>query len=72
MDVQPRAPYLAAIEERQRKVWSSGNYSKHGAHFAFTAQLLCEAVDLRPGRRVLGVATRNGNAALATPAASAT
>ncbi len=65
MDVQPRAPDLAAIEERQRKAWPSGIYSKQGAHFAITAQLLCEAVDLLPGRRVLDVATGNGNTALA-------
>ncbi|HEV3495836.1 MAG TPA: SAM-dependent methyltransferase, partial [Actinomycetes bacterium] len=30
-----------------------------------TAELLCEAVDLRAGHRVLDVACGNGNAALA-------
>ncbi len=65
MDAWSQVPDLAAIEERQRKAWSSGNYSKQGAHFVIIAELLCEAVDLRPGRRVLDVATGNGNTALA-------
>ena len=65
MDARFRTPNLAAIMERQRKAWASGNYSKQGAHFAIIAELLCEAVDLRPTRRVLDVATGNGNAALA-------
>ncbi len=64
MNTQPRTPD-PATKERQRKAWSSGNYSKQGVHFVIIAELLCEAVDLRPGRRVLDVATGNGNTALA-------
>ncbi len=65
MAAQPRTPDLAVIKERQQKAWSSGDYSKPGARLVIMSELLCEAVDLRPGRRVLDVATGNGNAALA-------
>lgn len=54
-----------AIKERQQKAWSSGDYGKPGVRLVIIAELLCEAVDLRPGRRVLDVATGNGNTALA-------
>ncbi len=66
MSMQPQAPDLAAIKERQQKAWSSGDYSKPGVTLVLIAELLCEAVDLHPGRRVLDVATGNGNTALAT------
>jgi SAM-dependent methyltransferase len=65
MSTQPQAPNLAAIKERQQKAWSSGDYSKPGVTLVLIAELLCEAVDLHPGRRVLDVATGNGNTALA-------
>ncbi len=67
MDAQPKkgTPRRAEIEERQRKAWSSGNYARQGAHLLIIAELLCEAVELRPGSRVLDVATGTGNAALA-------
>ena len=65
MNTQRQAPDPAEIEERQREAWASGNYSKQGAHFVIIAELLCEALDLRPGRRVLDVATGSGNVALA-------
>ncbi len=65
MNAQPQTPDLAVIKERQQKTWSSGDYSKVGETLVLIAELLCEAVDLRPGRRVLDVATGNGNTALA-------
>ena len=65
MNTQHQVLHSAAFDERQRKAWSSGNYSKQGVHFVIIAELLCEAIDLRPGRRVLDVATGNGNTALA-------
>ncbi len=65
MNVQPSIPNLAAIKQRQQKAWSAGDYSKIGVIFVVIAEMLCEAVDLRPGRRVLDVATGHGNAALA-------
>lgn len=63
--MRSRTPDPEEIEERQREARASGNYSKQGAHFVIVAERLCEAVDLRPGRRVLDVATGSGNAALA-------
>ncbi len=65
MTAQPQAPNLTAIKERQRQGWSSGDYAKEGVRFIIMAELLCEAVDLRSGSRVLDVATGTGNAALA-------
>ena len=65
MATQPQAPDLAAIKERQQKAWSTGDYGKVGAKLIIMGELLCEAVDLRPGQRVLDVAGGNGNTALA-------
>ena len=56
---------IATIKQRQQAAWSSGDYATVGARFPITAELLCEAVDLRAGERVLDVACGNGNAALA-------
>ena len=56
MATQPQAPDLKAIKERQQKAWSSGDYGKVGATLVIMAEMLCEAVDLRPGQRVLDVA----------------
>jgi SAM-dependent methyltransferase len=53
------------IKERQQAAWASGDYSAVGARLPLVAELLCEAVDLRAGERVLDVACGNGNAALA-------
>src|ERR671912_665012 len=65
MATQPQTPDLKAIKERQQKAWSSGDYGKVGAMLVLMAEMLCEAVDLRPGQKVLDVACGNGNAALA-------
>jgi SAM-dependent methyltransferase len=64
MDV-PRSPDLAEIKQRQRRAWASGDYAMFGAGFLIVSELLCEAVDLRPGQKVLDVATGSGNTALA-------
>lgn len=56
---------IATIKERQQATWASGDYSAVGSRLLPTAELLCEAVDLRAGERVLDVACGNGNAALA-------
>jgi ubiquinone/menaquinone biosynthesis C-methylase UbiE len=45
--------------------WSAGNYAQVGNTLLLTAELLCEAVDLRAGQQVLDVASGSGNAALA-------
>jgi SAM-dependent methyltransferase len=56
---------LATIKERQQLAWASGDYAAFGAGLLIMSELLCEAVDLRPGQKVLDVATGSGNTALA-------
>src|SRR5215207_10460535 len=58
-------PDLAAVKRRQQATWSSGDYAVIGTTLAITGELLCEAVELRAGQRVLDVAAGNGNATLA-------
>ena len=66
MSITTVAPIdLAAVKSRQQATWSSGDYAVIGTTLAITGELLCEAVDLRPGQRVLDVAAGNGNASLA-------
>ncbi len=61
---QPQ-PDLAAVKSRQQATWSSGDYAVIGTTLSITGELLCEAVELRPGQQVLDVAAGNGNATLA-------
>ena len=60
----PTTPDLAAIKQRQQQTWATGDYAVVGSTLVVMGELLCEAVDLRAGQRVLDVATGNGNAAL--------
>lgn len=53
------------MKERNRAMWSSGDYSLIGVVFVPVSELLCEAVELRAGQKVLDVATGTGNTALA-------
>jgi len=54
-----------AVKTRQRAAWSTGNYAIVGTTLQIVGELLCEALDLRAGARVLDVAAGNGNATLA-------
>ena len=56
---------LAAVKERQQRTWSSGDYGAVGATLQIISEELCEAAELRPGWRVLDVATGNGGTAIA-------
>jgi len=56
---------LQVIKGRQQATWSAGDYARIGNTILLTAELLCEAVDLRSGQQVLDVAGGTGNAALA-------
>ena len=56
---------LTELKARQRKIWSSGDYGSVAWVTVPLADVLCEAVDLRPGSAVLDVATGTGHVALA-------
>jgi SAM-dependent methyltransferase len=62
---QTAQPDLAAVKARQQLMWASGNYAAVAARIVPMAEHLAEAAGLRPGDRVLDVATGSGNAALA-------
>ena len=59
------APDLAAVKTRQQAMWASGDFAVIGTTLQIVGEMLCEAVDLRAGERVLDVAAGNGNATLA-------
>ncbi len=52
------------ITERQRGVWSCGDFNVIALPSMAAAEALCQSVDPRPGMRVLDVACGSGNAAL--------
>src|SRR3954467_6497849 len=56
---------LNALKIRQQAAWSSGDYAVVGTTLQIVGEELCEALDLRPGSKVLDVAAGNGNATLA-------
>lgn len=56
---------LAAVKAKQQGAWSSGDYALIGTTLQITGEMLCEAMDVRAGSRVLDVAAGNGNATLA-------
>jgi ubiquinone/menaquinone biosynthesis C-methylase UbiE len=61
----PPAIDLGAVKSRQQAAWASGDYAIIGTTLQIVGETLCEAMDLRPGSRVLDVAAGNGNATLA-------
>lgn len=56
---------LSAVKNKQQAAWSAGDYAVVGTTLQIVGESLCEALDLRPGARVLDVAAGNGNATLA-------
>jgi ubiquinone/menaquinone biosynthesis C-methylase UbiE len=64
VETTPKAD-LAALKNRQRAAWSSGNYAIIGTTLQIVGEDLCEALDLRAGQKVLDVAAGNGAASLA-------
>jgi len=64
MTVQSQASNLSVIKDRQQKTWTSGNYTRIGNTLVIMGELLCEAVDLHAGDKVLDVATGSGNTAI--------
>jgi ubiquinone/menaquinone biosynthesis C-methylase UbiE len=61
----PAQPDLAAVKARQQGAWSAGDYAVVGTTLQIVGEELCEALDLRPGSKVLDVAAGNGNVTLA-------
>ncbi len=55
----------SAIKTKQMASWESGDYAVVGNTLPLMAELLCEAMDVRSGWKVLDVAAGNGNASLA-------
>ncbi len=58
-------PDLAAVKQRQQRMWASGDFSKVATPLVIVGESLCEAVDVSAGQRVLDVACGSGTAALA-------
>jgi len=56
---------FVAFKERQQQGWLTGDFGIIARTIVLVGELLCEAVDLRPGQQVLDVATGTGNTALA-------
>jgi ubiquinone/menaquinone biosynthesis C-methylase UbiE len=57
---------FAAVTDRQRKVWSLGDFGRFAVVLVpLHSELLCEAAGLRPGELVVDVAAGNGHTALA-------
>ncbi|HEY1362016.1 MAG TPA: class I SAM-dependent methyltransferase [Xanthobacteraceae bacterium] len=61
----PLQPDLTTVKTRQQSAWSSGDYAVVGTTLQIVGEQLCEALDLRPGSKVLDVAAGNGNVTLA-------
>src|ERR1700753_2976533 len=58
-------PDLMALKATQHAAWSSGDYAIVETTLQIVGEELCEALDLRPGQKVLDVAAGNGNVTLA-------
>lgn len=56
---------FAAIKDKQRAGWETGDYPRVGNTLQIIAELLIEAADVRAGQQVLDVACGQGNAAIA-------
>jgi SAM-dependent methyltransferase len=59
------APDLRAVKQRQQVMWASGDFHAVATLIQPVADMLCDAVDVQAGSRVLDVATGSGNAAIA-------
>ena len=55
---------LDEVKAQQQRTWATGDFAMIAWNTVFPGELLCEAVELRAGHKVLDVATGSGNAAL--------
>ena len=58
---------LEALKRRLQQTWAAGDFSMIATQQLLVGELLCEAVDVHPGQRVLDIAT--GRGAVLFPAA---
>ena len=56
---------LAEVKSGQQEAWASGDLAVFANTIVIVSELLCEAMDLRAGQKVLDVATGTGNTAIA-------
>lgn len=55
---------LEGVKQQQQQTWATGDFAVIGWNTVYPGELLCEAVDLRAGHRVIDVAAGSGNVAL--------
>ena len=65
MQTSMPAPDFAAMKTRQHGAWSSGDYAVVGTTLQIVGEMLCEALNMHAGQKVLDVAAGNGNVSLA-------
>jgi ubiquinone/menaquinone biosynthesis C-methylase UbiE len=56
---------IAGVDTGAGGTWASGDYARVGNLWPLVSELLCETAAIRPGERVIDVATGTGNTALA-------
>ncbi|HEY1537825.1 MAG TPA: class I SAM-dependent methyltransferase [Solirubrobacteraceae bacterium] len=56
---------LDMVKKVQQHMWSEGDFATVATGIVIVGELLCEAIDVMPGERVLDVACGSGTAALA-------
>jgi len=65
MAVTAQRDRYALMTQQARAMWALGDFARAAAEQVVVAELLCRAVDIHPGERVLDIAAGSGNAALA-------
>ena len=65
MTISPAPEQFTLMTQRARTMWALGDFARAGAEQVIVGELLCRAIDVHPGERVLDVAAGSGNAALA-------
>ena len=47
---------LEVVKQKQQQTWATGDFAVIGWNTVYPGELLCEAVDLRAGHKILDVA----------------
>lgn len=64
MGISLKERNIEELNEIQRETWTAGNFPRMGVELAIVGEMLCEAVPVLAGDRVLDVGTASGNTAL--------